>query len=57
MTFTDPTTWATSWTAEMPLRRVEQPISEFACHEGNHSLEGMLTTARRVDDATKPGSP
>ena len=55
MTFPDPTTWSTPWTAEMPLKRTEQPIYEFACHEGNHPMEGMLSTARRVDDrATAP---
>lgn len=42
----DPTTWATPWTAEMPLRLSAEPIFEFACHEGNRSIRGMLTTAR-----------
>ena len=50
MSFSDPTTWATSWTAEMRLKRMEQSIYEFACHEGNHSLIGMLRTARLEDD-------
>ena len=50
MTFTDATTWSTPWTAEMPLKRRDQAIYEFACHEGNHPMEGMLSTARRVDD-------
>ena len=50
MSFSDPTTWATSWTAEMPLKRMDQSIYEFACHEGNHSLIGMLRTARLEDD-------
>ena len=46
MHFTDPTTWAAPWTAEMPLRRAEDAIFEFACHEGNHSMVGMLSIAR-----------
>ncbi len=46
MTFTDPTTWATAWTAEIPLKGRDEPIYEFACHEGNRSIVGMLTTAR-----------
>jgi len=46
MTFTDPATWAAPWTAELPLKRREQPIYEFACHEGNKSIVGMLRTAR-----------
>ena len=46
MTFTDPTTWASTWTAEMPLYRRDQAIYEFACHEGNHSMVDMLAIAR-----------
>ena len=46
LTFTDPTTWASPWTAEIPLKRRDQPLYEFACHEGNRSLVGMLRTAR-----------
>lgn len=46
MTFTDPTTWAAPWTAVLPLKRRTQPIYEFACHEGNYSIVGMLRTAR-----------
>ena len=46
MTFTDPATWAAPWTAALPLKRRTQPIYEFACHEGNYSLVGMLRTAR-----------
>jgi len=46
MTFTDPTTWATAWTAQMPLHRMDQAIYEFACHEGNHSMVDMLAIAR-----------
>ena len=49
LTFTDPTTWASSWTAEIPLKRRDQTIYEFACHEGNVSLVGMLRTARLED--------
>ena len=40
VTLTDPGTWASSWTAEVPLQRREQPIYEFACHEGNYSIVG-----------------
>ena len=53
MTFTDPTTWATSWTAEMPLQRKDQALYEFACHEGNHSIVNMLATARLEEAAAE----
>ena len=49
VTLTDPGTWASSWTAEVPLQRRDQPIYEFACHEGNKSIVGMLRTARLED--------
>ena len=55
MTFTDPTTWASPWTAEIPLKRRDQAIYEFACHEGNHSMVGMLRTARLEDTAASNG--
>ena len=54
MTFTDPTTWTTSWTAEMPLKQTAQAIYEFACHEGNHSMMDMLAIAR-VEDPPASG--
>ena len=57
VTFTDATTWATSWTAEMPLRGMDEAIYEFACHEGNHSLATMLMIARHeeaVADGRRP---
>ena len=41
-TVTDPDTWATPWTASIPLRRTDVPMYEYACHEGNHSMEGIL---------------
>ncbi len=49
VTLTDPQTWASSWTAEVPLQHRDQPIYEFACHEGNKSIVGMLRTARLED--------
>ncbi len=49
LTFTDPATWASPWTAEIPLKRRDQTIYEFACHEGNVSMRGMLRTARLAE--------
>ena len=50
VTLSDPETWEEPWTVELPLQRREQAIYEFACHEGNHSIEGMLKTARIEED-------
>jgi hypothetical protein len=43
----DPTTWERPWAIRMPLKRDHtQAIFEFACHEGNRSLENILSGAR-----------
>jgi hypothetical protein len=46
----DPTVWTRPWTATFPLRRTNEPIYEFACHEGNfETMSGMLKIARLFD--------
>ncbi len=45
-TVTDPTTFAAPWTAVIPMTAMEGPIFEYACHEGNYSMENMLRGAR-----------
>ena len=50
-TVTDPETWASPWTVSMPLRRTEEPMYEYACHEGNHSMYGILGGQRAEDKA------
>ena len=52
-TFTvmDEQTWETPWTAEIPMRRSDQPLYEYACHEGNYSMDGILSGARSDERA------
>ena len=45
-TVTDPAYYAEPWTVEYSLVRTTQPMYEFACHEGNYSMTGMLKGAR-----------
>ncbi|MBZ5575467.1 MAG: hypothetical protein LAP40_02775 [Acidobacteriia bacterium] len=45
-TVEDPTTWDQPWTGELAMTRVEGPIYEFACHEGNYALANTLRGAR-----------
>jgi len=45
-TVIDPETWETPWTAQIPMRRNNLTLFEYACHEGNHSMEGILAGAR-----------
>src|SRR5262245_30530439 len=50
ITINDPTTWTRSWRAMMPLKKTTERLYEFACHEGNLPMLGMLTAAR-ADEA------
>lgn len=45
-TVEDRTTWTAPWTVEIRLRRSDEEIFEFACHEGNYSMRGILAAAR-----------
>jgi len=48
-TLTDPKTFATPFTVVTPLRATDDQIFEYACHEGNHALSGMLKGARQME--------
>jgi hypothetical protein len=45
----DPATYTQVWRAELPFMADPAPIFEYACNEGNYSLEGILAGARRVE--------
>jgi len=45
-TVDDPTMYTRPFTGELTMSRTEQPIYEYACQEGNHSLANMLSAAR-----------
>lgn len=49
----DPSTWTTPWSGEMPIRRFEGPIYEYACHEGNYGLANILRAARVEEAASR----
>ena len=48
-TVTDPRTFATAWTAAIPMTTLDGPLIEYACHEGNYSMENMLRGARNKE--------
>ncbi|MBT72283.1 MAG: hypothetical protein CMQ15_09650, partial [Gammaproteobacteria bacterium] len=48
-TVTDALSWDVSWSARLPLRRSPDPVYEYACHEGNHGLIGILAGWRRYE--------
>jgi hypothetical protein len=51
-TVSDPATWEKSWSAEIPMTKIDGPIFEYACHEGNYGMANNLSGAR-ADDAKK----
>jgi hypothetical protein len=53
-TVEDPDTWARPWSASIPMARTDERIFEYACHEGNYALGGVLQGARYQEKQVKP---
>jgi hypothetical protein len=49
-TIEDPATFTRSWTASIPMTRVEGPLYEYACHEGNYGLRNILAGYRKEEE-------
>jgi hypothetical protein len=47
----DPGTWAKPWSLMILLRHSPDPVYEYACHEGNEGLAGILAGARAEEAA------
>jgi hypothetical protein len=45
-TVDDPATFVRPWSGEMLMRKMEGPLFEYACHEGNYGLANILSAAR-----------
>lgn len=48
-TVEDPLSWDIPWSAKFPLQVSADPVYEYACHEGNHGLVGILAGWRRYE--------
>jgi hypothetical protein len=48
-TVEDETTWDRPWTGEYPWVASTEPMYEYACHEGNYALSGVLKGARLLE--------
>jgi hypothetical protein len=48
-TVEDPHTWDRPWTGEYPMTRLNEPIYEYACHEGNYGMPNILKSQRAVE--------
>ena len=53
-TVDDSTVWTRPWTAMIPLTHSRDQIYEYACHEGNYALPGILKGARLKDQGALP---
>jgi len=53
ITVEDPTLWTRPWTAVTTWRRSSNRIFEYACHEGNRAMEGVLRGARAEEAAAR----
>jgi len=51
-TVEDPATYASAWTASIALKPLDGDMYEFACHEGNYGMFGILTGARADEAAS-----
>ena len=51
VTVEDPTVWVSPWSFEIPMQRSDQPLYEYACHEGNYGLYNILAGAREQEQA------
>jgi len=48
-TVEDPGALTASYSGELPFNRINEPIYEYACAEGNYALPGMLAGAREQE--------
>jgi hypothetical protein len=49
ITVDDPATWVQPWTFMIRLKHTSDQLYEYACHEGNYSMTGILAGARREE--------
>ena len=56
-TVEDPTRWMRPWSGELPLRRTDESLFEYACHEGNYGLVNILRGARAQERQVAEDTP
>jgi hypothetical protein len=54
-TINDPKTWTKPWSASFPMLKTNEKIYEYACHEGNYSIEAMVGGQREKEKAEREG--
>ncbi|HVS14817.1 MAG TPA: hypothetical protein VMV46_12890 [Thermoanaerobaculia bacterium] len=56
-TVDDPTVWTRPWTGEYVWRTSDDKVYEYACHEGNYAMEGILRGARLLEREAREERP
>ena len=51
----DPGAYSDDWAGELTLRKTEGPIYEYACHEANYAMRGILAGARLAENPPEEG--
>ena len=52
VTVDDPSTWTKPWSFSMPLTvNDDEPLYEYACHEGNYAIKNILSGSRSAEAA------
>jgi hypothetical protein len=46
VTVEDPTVWTRPWTAMVLMKRTDEGLYEYACHEGNYAMQNILVGQR-----------
>jgi len=49
----DSAAWTSPWSAEIPMKKADGPLYEYACHEGNYDLTHILSIARNIEAAAE----
>jgi hypothetical protein len=53
VTVDDPATYTKPWTAAIPMMKLEGTLFEYACHEGNYGMVGILAGHRAEEKAAE----
>jgi len=53
-TIDDPSSFTKPWTVVLPMTRTDEQLFEYACHEGNEAMQGILRGARFGERNAKP---
>ena len=50
-TVEDPSAWTQPWTGALDMAKIEGPLYEYACHEANRGMTGLLAGARVIEQS------